>query len=97
MAVTSKKPILVDQPILEGLQRLRDDECRRSTVGAAPSIQELARHLLRQGMKRRSGVQEQNKRTGMAAAKEVSSYRLGESNAVNEITRMGANSVRYER
>ena len=29
MAVTSKKPILVDQPILEGLQRLRDDECRR--------------------------------------------------------------------
>ncbi|BEA41718.1 hypothetical protein HEO50_020840 [Escherichia coli] len=47
MAVTSKKPILVDQPILEGLQRLREDECRRSTVGAAPSIQELARHLLR--------------------------------------------------
>lgn len=34
MAVTNKKPILVDQPILEGLQRLRDDECRRSTVGA---------------------------------------------------------------
>ncbi|VTN12134.1 Uncharacterised protein [Raoultella terrigena] len=28
MAVTNKKPILVDQPILEGLQRLRDDECR---------------------------------------------------------------------
>ncbi|HBY7579558.1 TPA: hypothetical protein MI680_17825 [Klebsiella pneumoniae] len=52
MAVTSKKPILVDQPILEGLQRLRDDECRRSTVGAAPSIQELARHLLRQGIHR---------------------------------------------
>lgn len=50
MAVTNKKPILVDQPILEGLQRLRDDECRRSTVGAAPSIQELARHLLRQGI-----------------------------------------------
>ena len=52
MAVTSKKPILVDQPILEGLQRLRDDECRRSTVGAASSIQELARHLLRQGIHR---------------------------------------------
>ena len=52
MAVTNKKPILVDQPILEGLQRLRDEECRRSTVGAAPSIQELARHLLRQGINR---------------------------------------------
>ncbi|MEB6355685.1 hypothetical protein MXL87_11990 [Klebsiella variicola] len=52
MAVTNKKPILVDQPILEGLQRLRDDECRRSAVGAAPSIQELARHLLRQGIHR---------------------------------------------
>jgi hypothetical protein len=46
MAVTSKKPIL------EGLQRLRDDECRRSTVGAAPRIQELACHLLRQGIHR---------------------------------------------
>lgn len=52
MAVTNKKPILVDQPILEGLQRLHEDECRRSTVGAAPSIQELARHLLRQGFSR---------------------------------------------
>lgn len=52
MAVTSKKPILVDLPILEGLQRLREDECRRSTVGVAPSIQELARHLLRQGINR---------------------------------------------
>ena len=41
MAVTNKKPILVDQPILEGLQRLRDDECRRrspkhSGAGASP-------------------------------------------------------------
>ncbi|WP_433654888.1 hypothetical protein [Klebsiella variicola] len=52
MAITSKRPILVDQPILDGLQRLREDECRRSTVGAAPSIQELASHILRQGIHR---------------------------------------------
>lgn len=85
MAVTNKKPILVDQPILEGLQRLRDDECRRSTVGAAPSIQELARHLLRQGIH------------GMRRARSNSAARKGESNAANETTCMGANSVRYER
>ena len=50
MAVINKRPILVDQPILDGLKRLREEESRRSTVGAAPSIQELARHILRQGI-----------------------------------------------
>ncbi|AIN15834.1 MULTISPECIES: hypothetical protein [Yersinia] len=56
MAALSKSPILVDQPIIEGLKRLQDEEARRSTVGAAPSIQALARQILRQGINKHSAV-----------------------------------------
>ncbi|WP_129993451.1 hypothetical protein [Serratia marcescens] len=58
MAVVNKRPILVDQPILDGLKRLREEESKRSTVGAAPSIQELARHILRQGISKHAAEKE---------------------------------------
>lgn len=58
MAIVSKRPILVDQPILDGLKRLREEESKRSTVGAAPSIQELARHILRQGISKHAAVKD---------------------------------------
>ncbi|WP_168197642.1 hypothetical protein [Brenneria corticis] len=50
MAVIKKKPILVDQVIIDGLTRLKEKEAARSVVGAAPSIQELARKVLRRGL-----------------------------------------------
>ncbi|BFI47670.1 hypothetical protein [Yersinia pseudotuberculosis] len=56
MAALSKSPILVDQPIIDGLKRLQDEEARRSTVGAAPSIQALARQILRQGINKHAAV-----------------------------------------
>ncbi|WP_337261255.1 MULTISPECIES: hypothetical protein [unclassified Serratia (in: enterobacteria)] len=48
--INTRKPILFDNETLDELKRLQDVERKRSPLGAAPSINTIARHYMRKAL-----------------------------------------------
>jgi len=48
--INTSKPVLFDNETLDELKRLQDVERKRSPLGAAPSINTIARHYMRKAL-----------------------------------------------
>ncbi|AKF36923.1 hypothetical protein DVP78_12120 [Yersinia enterocolitica] len=44
------KPILIDNDCIEAMKRIQEQERNKSAIGVAPSLQEIARGLIRKAL-----------------------------------------------
>lgn len=57
--INTRKPVLFDNETLDELKRLQDVERKRSPLGAAPSINAIARHYMRKALGIADGADQQ--------------------------------------
>lgn len=50
MRKTDTRPILIDRESMDSLHRIQERERNKSDLGVAPSIQDIARSLLRKAL-----------------------------------------------